>query len=104
MRRRRAAYPKREGETRNVYEDLSRTPKHKGLHVRSWRRLEGNIYVSVIGDINWVHVAGDTDWWRAVLNTVMNLLFPYNMRNFLAGWATVSVAIRHLHHCINICF
>jgi hypothetical protein len=96
------AYPKRRGETRNVYKDLSRAPERKGHHVRSRRRLEGNIYVSVIGDIDWVHVARDTDWWRGVFKTVINLLFLYNMRNFLAGWANVSNAIRHPHRCINI--
>jgi len=55
-----------------------------------------------VRDTNWVHLAWDTDWWRAVVKTVMNLYFLYNDRNFLAGWATVSIAMTHLHRYIII--
>ena len=90
---RRAAYQKRKGERRNAYRNSSWAPECKGLRERSRRRLEGNIDVCVIGDIDWVHVAA-----------VMNLLFfPYKMRDFLTSWASVSIAVRHLHQCISIC-
>jgi hypothetical protein len=56
-----------------------------------------------IGHIDWVQLARDVDWWRALVKTVMKRNFPYNMRNFLAGRSTVSIAIRHLHICIIIC-
>jgi hypothetical protein len=26
--------------------------------------------------VDWIHVAQDTDRWRAVVNTVMNLILP----------------------------
>jgi hypothetical protein len=28
------------------------------------------------GDVNWIHLAQDTDRWRALVNTVMNLRVP----------------------------
>jgi len=27
-------------------------------------------------DVEWIHMAQDTDQWWTVVNTVMNLLFP----------------------------
>jgi hypothetical protein len=28
------------------------------------------------GGMDWIHVAQDRDWWRAPVNTVMNLQVP----------------------------
>jgi hypothetical protein len=28
------------------------------------------------GDVDWIHLAQDTDRWRALVNTVMNLRVP----------------------------
>jgi hypothetical protein len=35
--------------------------------------------------MNWIVVAHDTDQWRALVNTVMNLWVPWNAREFLSG-------------------
>jgi hypothetical protein len=29
--------------------------------------------------MDWIDVAQGRDWWRAVVNTVMKLWFPYNV-------------------------
>jgi hypothetical protein len=53
------------------------------------RRWEDNIKMDlreiVFGDVDWIHLAQDRDRWRAVVNTVMNLRFPYNAGNFLTN-------------------
>jgi hypothetical protein len=37
------------------------------------------------GGIDRIYLAQDRDVWRAVVNTVMNLQVPYNVRNFLSS-------------------
>jgi hypothetical protein len=53
------------------------------------RRWEDNIkmYLQVVGcvGVEWSEVAQDRDRWRALVNAVMNLLFPSNAGNFLTS-------------------
>jgi hypothetical protein len=35
--------------------------------------------------IDWTHVAQDTDYWRALITTVMNLGVPLTKANFLSS-------------------
>jgi hypothetical protein len=35
--------------------------------------------------MDWIDLALDRDQWRALVNTVMNLLVPYNAGKFLSG-------------------
>jgi hypothetical protein len=37
------------------------------------------------GGIDCIHLAQDSDQWRALVNTVMNLRIPYNIGKFLSG-------------------
>jgi hypothetical protein len=34
------------------------------------------------GGVDWIHLAQERDQWRALVNTVMNLLVPYNVGKF----------------------
>ena len=38
-----------------------------------------------MGGIDWIDVAQDRDWWRTVVNAVMNLQVPQNAGNFLTS-------------------
>jgi len=40
--------------------------------------------------LDWIFLAEDKDQWRAVMNTVMNLLASQNSGNFLTNWTTIS--------------
>jgi hypothetical protein len=44
------------------------------------RRWEDNIKMDLKGnkvwDVHWIHLTGDRDTWRALVNTVMNLWVP----------------------------
>jgi hypothetical protein len=39
-------------------------------------------------DVDWIDMARDRDQWRALVNTVMNLRVPRNVRKFLSGCTT----------------
>jgi len=41
-------------------------------------------------DVDWMHLAYDTDQWRTVVNTVMKLRVPYSARNIFTIWATIT--------------
>jgi hypothetical protein len=36
------------------------------------------------GDKGWIHLVQDMDQWSALVNMVMNLRLPYNVRSFLS--------------------
>jgi hypothetical protein len=68
------------GEKRNAYRILVGKPEGKRPLGRSRRRWEDNIKLGLrhIGwyGMDWIDVAYDTDHWRALVNTVMNLRVP----------------------------
>jgi hypothetical protein len=37
------------------------------------------------GGIDWIHLAQDSDQWRILVNTVMNLRVPENVGSFLSS-------------------
>jgi hypothetical protein len=39
---------------------------------------------------DWIDLAQDSDQWRALVNTVMNLRFPYNAGKCLSSCITAS--------------
>jgi predicted small integral membrane protein len=65
------------GEERKVYKVLAGKPEGKRPLGRPRRRWEDRIRMDLreIGlvDVDWIRLAQDRDWWRAVVSAVMNL-------------------------------
>jgi len=55
-------------------------PEGKGPLWRPRRRWEGNIVMDLqevgCGGMDWIELAHDRDWWRALVTAVMNLRVP----------------------------
>jgi hypothetical protein len=68
------------GEKRNVYRLLVGKPEGKRPLGRSRRRWMDNIKVDLLeielNVVAWIFLAQDRYRWRAVVNSVMNLLVP----------------------------
>jgi hypothetical protein len=69
----------RMGEVREAY-ILVGMPEGRRPLGRPRRRWDNNIKLDLMeigfGDVDWIHLAQDTDRWQAVVNTVMNLWVP----------------------------
>jgi hypothetical protein len=65
------------GEVRGAYNILVGRPEGRRPLGRPRRRWEDKIKMVLretgFGDVDWIHWAQETDRWRAVVNTVMNL-------------------------------
>jgi hypothetical protein len=63
-------------EGRNVYRVLVRKPEGKRPFGRRRRRGEDGIKMDLTGigwgGVEWIHLAQDRDWWRALVNAGMN--------------------------------
>jgi hypothetical protein len=62
---------------RNVYKVLMGKPEGKRQVGRPRRRWEEGIRMDVreigLGSVDWIQLAEDRDWWRTLVNSVMNL-------------------------------
>ena len=70
----------RMGERRGVYRVLVGKPERKRPLARRRRRWENNIKMDLqevgCGSIDWMDLAQDRDWWRALENAVLSLRVP----------------------------
>jgi hypothetical protein len=67
-------------EGRSTFKILTGTPAGKRLLRRPRQRWESNIGMDLkeigINTRNWVDMAEDTDYWRALVNAALNLWVP----------------------------
>jgi hypothetical protein len=65
------------GEERKVYKVLVGNPEGKRPLGRPRRMWEDGIRMDLreisLGGVDWIRLAQDRDWWRAVVSAVMNL-------------------------------
>jgi hypothetical protein len=68
------------GEKRNMYKISVGKPEGKRLLRRPRHRWEDIIKMDFretgMECVDWIHLAQNRDWWRALVNTVMNLQVP----------------------------
>jgi hypothetical protein len=67
-------------------------PEGKRPQGRPTRRWEDNTETDLReigwGGLDWIDLAQDTDQWRALVNTVMNLRFAYKVGKLLSSCVT----------------
>jgi hypothetical protein len=80
------------GEKRNAYRILVGKPEGERPLGRPRRRCVDNIKRDIREDdgmgwdgMAWIDLVQDTDQWRALVNTVMNLRVPKTAGNFLSS-------------------
>jgi hypothetical protein len=75
-----AGHVVRLGELRGAYNILVGRPEGRRPLGRPRRRWEDNIKMNLreigFGDADWIHLSQDSNRWRALVNTVMNLRVP----------------------------
>jgi hypothetical protein len=52
--------------------------------------------------MEWIDQAQDTDQWRALVNTVMNLRFSYSVEKFLSSCTTGGLSRRAQLHGVSL--
>jgi hypothetical protein len=81
------------GEKRNLYRLLVGIPQRKRPLRRQRYRWVDNIKMDLReiewGGMDWIDLAQDSDHWRALVNSAMNLLVPQNAGKFLSS-CTIS--------------
>ena len=73
---------------RGTYEVLTEKPEEKSPFGRPRPRRDGNKKTDcrkLDRDMVWIDLAQDRDMWWALVNAVMKLQFPHNVRNFLTS-------------------
>ena len=100
-----AGHVARMADRRGVYRVSVGKPEGRGPLVRHRHRWKDNIKMDfqevVCGGMDWIYLAQDRDRWRALVNVVMNLRFPYNTRNFLTSWEAISFPRKTLLHEVS---
>jgi len=100
-----AGYVAHMGERRGVYMVLMGKPEGKRPLGRPRCRWKDNIKVGYqlvgCGGMDWMELAVDRDSWWAVVNAIVNLRVPKNVRNFLTSWKLVSFSRRTLLHGVG---
>jgi hypothetical protein len=63
-------------------------PKRKDIYLDQRIILRWNLERWDGGGMDWIDLAQDKDQWRTLLNTILNLLIPWNIGKFLNSCAT----------------
>jgi hypothetical protein len=103
-----AGYVARMWEKRNVYRLLVGKPEERRPLGRPRRRWLDNIRMDLVevgwGDVDWIGLAQDTDRWRALVNSVLNLRIPYNAGKPSSVQATRDLSSSAQLHGVSFLF
>jgi hypothetical protein len=56
---------------------------------------------SVIGGVDWIGVAQNRDYWRALVNAIMNIRVPWNAGKLSSGYTTCGLSCSAHHHRVS---
>jgi hypothetical protein len=93
------------GEKRNVYRLLVGKPEGKRPLGRPRHRWMDNIKMVLlkigVNVLDWIGLAQDRYRWRALVNSVMNLLVPYNAGKLPNGCTTCGLSSGTQLHIVS---
>jgi hypothetical protein len=90
------------GQNRNEKRAFVGKPEGKRLLGRPKHRWEDNIKMDLkeIRDVEWIYLAQVRHTWWAIVNMVINLLFPYSDRRVFSS-GTVGFSRRNWFHGVS---
>jgi hypothetical protein len=53
-------------------------------------------------EVDWTYLAENTEKWRAVVSTVVNILVPQNVQSSLRNGGTVGPSGRTVQYCMAL--
>jgi hypothetical protein len=72
---------------------------------RPRRRWVDNIRIDLgevgWGDVDWIDLAQDRNWWRALVNSVLNLQVPQNVGKLSSGLTTGGLSCNAELHSVK---
>jgi hypothetical protein len=90
------------GEKRNAYNIFMGKPEGRRPLEKPRRRWVGNVKIDLReigwGGMDWIDLVQDRNQWRALVNTVMNLLVAYNFGKFLSSCTIGGFSRRAYFH------
>jgi hypothetical protein len=99
-----AGHVARMEEKRNAYRLVGK-PEGKRPLGRPRRRWVDNIRMDLgevgWGDVDWIGLAKDRDWWRALVNSVLHLRVPWNAEKLSSGLASSGLSSSAQLHRIS---
>jgi hypothetical protein len=93
------------GEKRSAYRLLVGKPEGKRPLGRPRRRWVDNIRMDLgelgWGDVDWIGLAKDRNRWRALVNSVLNILVPLNAGKLSSGLTSSGLSVSAELHIVS---
>jgi hypothetical protein len=93
------------GEKRNAYRLLVGKPEGKRTLGKTRRWWVNNIRMDLVevgwGDVDWIGLAKDSNRWRALVSSVLNLRVPWNSWKLSSGLTSSGLSGSAQFHIVS---